>query len=153
MKKLFLLGIMCFVALAMNAQSFVDLGLPSGTKWKTQNQTGLYTFDQAVSKFGNRLPTKEQWDELQIECTWEWTGAGYLVTGPNGKSIVMSAEGSRFCDDYDVEGMGRRGNYWSSTPDDSSYSWYLVFNDHDLAVISADGKRCYGFSVRLVQNQ
>ena len=58
MKKLSLLGMMCLVALSFglfancsdesgsgsgsggngNNSAYVDLGLPSGTKWKTQNE-------------------------------------------------------------------------------------------------------------------
>lgn len=47
------------------AQGYTDLGLPSGTIWKNFNATGFYTYDEAVSQFGNRLPTKEQWEELK----------------------------------------------------------------------------------------
>ena len=47
---------------------YTDLGLPSGTIWKNFNATGFYTYDEAVSQFGNRLPTKEQWEELKAEC-------------------------------------------------------------------------------------
>ena len=51
-------------------QGYTDLGLPSGTIWKNFNSTGLYNYDQAVSTFGNSLPTKEQWEELKKECHW-----------------------------------------------------------------------------------
>ena len=150
MKKLFLLCVMCFVVLVMNAQSFVDLGLPSGTKWKTQNQSGLYTYDDAKTMFGNRIPTKEQWEELQIECSWEWTGSGYKVTGPNGNSITLPAEGYRSCDGgvYDV---GYAGYYWSSTPYGSDHAWCLYFSSSGGCVYY--GLRCNGLSVRLVQNK
>ena len=39
---------------------YVDLGLPSGTYWKESNESGFYNYDNAVSKFGDKLPTKEQ---------------------------------------------------------------------------------------------
>ena len=29
---------------------FVDLGLPSGTLWKTKNEPSLYTYDKSVTK-------------------------------------------------------------------------------------------------------
>ena len=56
---------------------YVDLGLPSGTKWKTSNETTgyarvFYSYDEAVSEFGNRLPTREQFEELRRYCSWEW---------------------------------------------------------------------------------
>ena len=150
MKKLFLLGIMCFMALAINAQSFVDLGLPSGTKWKTQNQSGFYTYDEAVAQFGNRLPTKDQLDELTIECSWEWTGNGYKVTGPNGNSIVLPAEGFRMCNGGVYE-VGSCGIYWSSTPYSTETAWNLSSSSDGVGV--CDYGRCNGQSVRLVQNQ
>lgn len=148
MKKLFLLCAMCFMALAMNAQSFVDLGLPSGTKWKTQNQNGFYTYDDAISKFGNRLPTKEQWEELTIECSWEWTGNGYKLIGPNGNSITLPAEGSLY-GNGSVENVGSYGFYWSTMPRGSDRAWFLVFNSS--RVYMDHNVRCYWQSVRLVQ--
>ena len=56
---------MCLMALTMNAQQYVDLGLPSGTLWKAENEiAGHYTYEEAVVKFESKLPTKEQWEEL-----------------------------------------------------------------------------------------
>ena len=138
---------MCFVALVTNAQSFVDLGLPSGTKWKTQNQTGYYTYDSAVSKFGNRLPTQEQWEELIIECSWEWTGDGYIVIGPNGNSINIPSVDNYSCDGSNV-GNSR---YWSSTPYGSDYA--KDFSPSWMGVYVLESMRCYRYAVRLVQNQ
>lgn len=148
MKKLILLSLMCFMALAMNAQSFVDLGLPSGTKWKTQNQTGFNTYNEAVSKYGNRLPSKDQWKELDMECSWTWTGSGYKVIGPNGNSIILPAEGYRNCNGS-VKEVGSHGAYWSSTPSDEG-AWSFDFTSDVMSVGS--GQRCYELSVRLVQN-
>lgn len=129
---------------------YTDLGLPSGTIWKNFNATGFYTYDEAVSQFGNRLPTKEQWEELKAECQWSWNGSGYKVTGPNGKSIVLPALGVRNCED-EVWRVGTNGFYWSSTPDGSDKSWRLDFGSSGV-IMRSDG-RCPGFSVRLVQNK
>lgn len=132
---------------------YTDLGLPSGTIWKNFNATGFYTYDEAVSQFGNRLPSKAQWEELKAECQWSWTGSGYKVTGPNGNSIVLPAAGERDCEEYsgNVYFVGSYGNYWSSTPEGSSVrAWYLYFRS-DRVNISHVG-RCYGYSVRLVQD-
>ena len=137
------------MALAVNAQSFVDLGLPSGTKWETQNQKGFYTYDEAVSQFGNRLPTKEQWEELEVECQWEWTGSGYKVTGPNSNSIILPAEGYRGCNGS-VFSVGSDGNYWSSTPAGSDCAWHFGF--YSIKVDMLSNYRCRGLSVRLVQD-
>ena len=130
---------------------FVDLGLPSGTLWKNSNEGGdytRYTYDEAVRKFGNKLPTKQQLEELKNKCTWTWTGSGYKVTGPNGESITLPAAGYRDCDG-DVGLVGKGGYCWSSAPYDSDYAWYLGFSSSDVNMFNVD--RCTGLSVRLVQ--
>ena len=128
---------------------FVNLGLPSGTLWKDKNQSGFYTYDEAVRTFSGKLPTKEQWEALKAFCEWTWTGNGYKVTGDNGNSIVLPAAGGRSCDG-NVVGVGSYGYYCSSTPNGSDYEWGLLF--HSGEVFMNRGYRCYGQSVRLVQD-
>jgi len=129
---------------------YVDLGLPSGTLWKNKNEEGwLYTFDQAVSKYRNSLPSKVQIEELKDFCQWTWTGSGYKVVGPNGNSIVLPAAGSRYCRG-DVDHVGSSGYYWSSTPWRSGYVESLSI--HSDRVSSGYFETCWGLSVRLVQN-
>ena len=128
---------------------YTDLGLPSGTIWKNYNATGFYTYDEAVSQFGSRLPSKAQWEELKAECQWTWNGSGYKVTGPNGNSITLPAEGYRDCDGG-VYYVGSYGNYWSSTPIGSNGAWRLNFSSSGVYM---DGNYRYdGLSVRLVQD-
>lgn len=134
----------------LKAQGFVDLGLPSGTLWKDKNEEGgFYTYEQAMSKFGDKLPTKEQFEELESKCQWSWTGSGYKVTGPNGNSISLPAAGYRYCSGG-VSSVGYSGNYWSSTPKDSENAWYLYFNSGSVNMNYYD--RCFGRSFRLVQD-
>lgn len=143
----------------LEAQSYVDLGLPSGTKWKDKNEEGgFYTYEEAVSKFGNKLPTKVQFEELLNSCTWSWTGSGYKVTGPNGQLITLPAAGYRGCGG-DVDDVGSDGGYWSSTPYDSGDAWYLNDSDDAWDLYFGSGyhnvgysRRCRGLSVRLVQD-
>ena len=130
---------------------YVDLGLPSGTCWRNSNEGGdnaRYTYNEAVSRFGNKLPTKEQLVELKDKCTWTWTGNGYKVTGPNGNSIYLPAAGDRI-GSGDVKYVGTYGFYWSSTPDYSDDAWDLNFNSSGVYMF--DSRRCCEFSVRLVQ--
>lgn len=72
---------------------YVDLGLPSGTKWKKANEKGLMTYTDATGLYNGMLPTVAQWQELKDECTWVWSNNGYQITGANGKSIWLPAEG------------------------------------------------------------
>ena len=128
---------------------YVDLGLPSGTKWSNVNEDGFYTFDKAVSKFGSNLPTRKQLEELYNECEWNLSETGgYRVTGPNGKSITLPAAGGRDCNGS-VRGVGSSGNYWSSTPEDSDDALGLYFNSDGVDVNYF--YRCFGLSVRLVR--
>lgn len=134
------------------SQGYVDLGLPSGTCWKNANEGGdyvRYTYNEAVSRFGNKLPTKRQLEELKNKCTWTRTGSGYKVIGPNGNSIYLPAAGYRDCSG-DVYEVGTDGYYWSSTPEDSDHAW--CFNFYSSGVFIRFYYCCRGFSVRLVQN-
>ena len=134
-----------------SSQQYVDLGLPSGTLWKSANEKGgLYCYDEAISKFGNKLPTREQWEELKGMCTWSWTGKGYKVTGDNGHSITLPASGLRYCDGSSGT-VGSHGFYWSYNPNGSDDAWSFFFNSIKTNIGNDD--QCFGFSVRLVQNQ
>ncbi len=94
----------------MSAQ-YVDLGLPSGTKWKNANESGIYSHEEAISLFGRMLPTEQQWEELGNECSWNWNGYGYVVTGSNGNSIFLPAAGIRNYRNQ-IYGVGQEGGYW-----------------------------------------
>ena len=176
MKKVILTGVMCLAAMATFATftscdkdssgtgtsgggitpaGYVDLGLPSGTKWKAANETNpddennFYTYDEAMAAFGNRLPTEEQFEELRNSCVWTWTGMGYKVVGTNGNYITLPAAGYRLCDG-NVGYVGSYGSYWSYTPSGSDYAWRLNFNSGEVYMYYDD--RCSGLSVRLVQD-
>ena len=135
---------------ALKAQGLVDLGLPSGTLWKDKNESGFYDYDAAVRYFGNKLPTKEQFEELKNYCTWTWTGSGYEVIGPSGESIVLLATGARSCNGNEAQ-SDKIGFYWSSTPKDSEIAWFLIISSKSGYYMGKD-KRCWGNSVRLIQN-
>ena len=129
---------------------YVDLGLPSGKLWKDKNESGLFTYDQAVSRFGKNLPTQEELEELKSECKWSWTGSGMKVTGPNGNSIYLPAAGYRNSSGG-MYNVGSSGYYWSSTPNGSDYAWCLYFSSGGVRMY--DYSRSYGHSVRLVQDK
>lgn len=149
MKKVLFLCLTCFLAISSMAQDYVDLGLPSGTLWKKTNEKGLYlTYDEAITQFGDKLPTLEQFAELKAFCAWEWNGKGCVVTGDNGNSIILQAAGYRYCQ-AGMIGVGTCGLYWSSTPYDSNNVYYLFFDS--IRVDLDDNMPCLGGSVRLVQ--
>lgn len=137
---------------------WVDLGLPSGTLWKSQNETNpnddndFYTFDEALQKFGSQLPTKEQWEELKENCDWIYGSNGceckIKVIGKNGNSIFLHAVGYHGLSG-DVKYRGIWGYYWSSVPYDSEDAWYFFSDSVGMGVNWRS--KCYGLSVRLVK--
>ena len=146
MKKLILSALLCVMALSASAQNFIDLGLPSKTKWATTNVESYFTYEQAVYKFGNELPTIEQWEELSDYCEWTWTGRGYKVVGPNGRSIFLPAAGWYF--DGDLQHNGRAGAYCSSDRKDANWAMSMYLNEESHG--TGGCSLYYGQSVRLV---
>lgn len=151
MKKLFTLCLISLMALSASAQQmeFVDLGLPSGTFWKAVNEPGLYTYDEAMSKYNSQIPTNIQLEELRKECVWTWNGTGYHVTGPNGNFITLPASGHYNCNNGDLLYLGLGGYYWSSTATDYDAASYIFFDASKVSVYEVN--RCNSFSVRLVR--
>lgn len=149
------------------ATGYVDLGLPSGTLWKSANEVGHYDYNDAVKKFGNNLPTREQWEELKEHCWWVWNEEDETtaaVVGENGNFILLPAEGFFQPPDPDsfIKEDGKivnevSGYYWSRTPGDHGTAWYLYFNyddeDYDKKVKVARYVQSRGHSVRLVKSK
>lgn len=128
---------------------YVDLGLPSGTLWRVKNEKGMYySWIEAKSQFGDKLPTKEQFAELKAFCTWEWIGKGYKVTGDNGNSIVLPAAGYKSCYDS-IDNINSQGRYWTSDSLDEFPYWFY-FASRFKKIGYTEG--CYGSSVRLIKN-
>lgn len=119
------------------AEEYIDLGLPSRTLWKKKNESEQYNFDDAIGQFGYNFPSEEQWKELHDECQWIWNGKGYTVFGPNGKHIVLPAEGychlvDSFCAYYMLVSPGACGNYWALATKDFEYAWAIDFDSDSV---------------------
>ena len=107
---------------------YVDLGLQSGTLWKNRNEIGQYDYQTAIRRFGKELPTFDEAKELLNSCEWRWNGNGYVVTGPNGNSITLAADGY-FSFYGRPEYVGQAGYYWTSLPtEDHNYADILYFS-------------------------
>ena len=74
---------------------------------------GKANYDPATANWGSnwKMPTTDQLKELIEKCSWEFNGAGYKVTGPNGKSIFLPAAGYRYGEKW--YGNGNAGYYAS----------------------------------------
>jgi len=100
-----------------------------------------------------RMPSKEQQDELRINCTWTWTTRngvnGRLVTGTNGYTIFLPAasEWSGESPDY----VGTEGVCWSRTlySDSPEDAYYLFFTSERVGW--HEFSRKHGTTVRAVR--
>lgn len=110
---------------------FVDLGLPSGTLWANETEEGYYTYNEAVEKFQDSLPTIVDFAELVQYCKWEWQGESMLVTGPNGNSISLPALGYHSYDNKELYDAGTEGYYWTVTPYQKhpNHAYHLFFGE------------------------
>ena len=130
------------------SSTWVDLGLPSGTKWKRDNESDDYfTYDQAIADYDGNIPTIDQFAELRDKCKWTWENNGYRIEGPNGNTIFLPANGWKRCNG-NIGNVGTNGYYMSSTIDRVDYSCYMSFSRETIEFYC--GNKCIGRSVRLV---
>lgn len=110
--------------------------------------------DAATANWGEgwRMPTKEEMEELDCNCTYKWAKQngvrGRLLTGPHGNSIFLPAAGYRVHGRCQKDGFD--GYYWSSSLRKffTSYAWRLEFDSGGCLVYYHS--RYYGYSVRAV---
>jgi hypothetical protein len=119
---------------------YVDLDLPSGKLWSTQNygatgprEAGIYNYwsslDVVTTNWGScwATPTRAEIEELIYYCTWTWDASykGYTVTGPNGKSMFLPAAG------FEIMGYGQQVGthlyYMSSTTGDETGFVFMLY--------------------------
>lgn len=185
-----------------NGRMYVDLGLPSGTKWATMNvgegalfmepyfawgalsEYNTYSklryqhrtandnltkgsalnpdFDIARQNWGGRwrMPTLDNFTELVHECVLTWCSLGnrrraILVTGPNGKKIVLPVVG--YYKDDEIRDDGFMAYYWTSNlyADYPERAWSIFFGEEDDAKVSVFNRidprdRYQGLSIRPV---
>ena len=106
-----------------------------------------------------RIPTKAQFDALfdasNTTTVWKtgWTtlggdnGGRLITSNVNGISLFFAAAGLYY--NGKLRYAGDDGHYWSSTPDGSSYAYYLYFDSGDI--YTRGYNRRYGRSVRPVK--
>ena len=133
--------------------TFVDLGLPSGRLWATENvkdengNEAYLSFNKAIETYGKNLPSKEDWEELfdNCSCKWDKMKKGFYVTGPNGNSIFLPAAGYR---GGGVKNVETTGHYWSSSVNDEEDAYNVHFYSCYLDPRN-NSNRYFEFSVRL----
>ena len=160
-----------------NPNDYVDLGLPSGTKWKKVNENAgkadsavYFHYDNAINQYKSSVPTAQQWKELTEECNWTWVKncqevvvgkdtimlSGYKVVGQNGDSIMLPAVGCCSCSG-DICNLGSYGIYMSSTPDGSEgvtgMTFYYDTSSKEDTIYLGYYLYCDGLSVRRIMNK
>ena len=111
--------------------------------------------DAVVANWGAdwRMPTKEEYEELNQETTFTWIKVngveGRLLTGPNGNSIFFPATGFYLDGEIICTGLGI---YWSSSLQTVSQvsAWSLHF-DYENCHVCATYERSRGHCVRAVR--
>lgn len=113
--------------------------------------------DAATMNWGPnwQMPSDDQLNELDESCSWQWTQRngvnGYLITGPNGKTMFLPLTG--FYVGSSRVRAGFDGEYWSRTLFTEYYSssraCYLTFYDEDWYWFAT--ARFYGLPVRPVR--
>lgn len=97
--------------------------------------------DTAAQVWGGswHTPTETQFRELTDNTTYEWTTIngvnGGKFTAANGNYVFFPAGGSWFSGTYGNGGV--RGEYWTSTPNTSSFAYNVSLFD--------GGKSIYGY--------
>ena len=131
--------------------TYIDLGLPSGRLWATENVEGYYTYNKAKKKFGELLPKPKAFQELWENCQWLWDvkKKGMIVVGPNKNIIFLPASGYRDYIYSNLAGVNIHGFYWlySSNHQTNTY-YYSHFYSSDVCLLD-NSLRAGGFSVRL----
>ena len=123
------------------------------------NRTTLEMIDDAAHVIwgGNwRIPTMEEWKELQNECIWEWTREnninGYkVISKTTGCSIFLPAAGYRY--DNSLSSPSLKGFYWASTRAYSPhYGHSILFSEQEIKYGGnwSYDYRAYGHSIRPV---
>lgn len=153
----------------------VNLRLDDGGEGIYHNEYNgetYYTWDAAVRVAGKipgwHLPTREEWEKLVKFCNAEArknlssAGAGKNLKSTHGwnddgngtDSFGFNGKPSGWCTPGDsrVYNDGDYGNFWSATPDGTSYAYYRYLICNDSIFYERLNARSYGFSVRLLKD-
>lgn len=121
--------------------------------WSDGLITLLPEDDAATANYGGRIPTWEEWEEMNNYCTSVWMAQngvyGRRFTGPNGSTLFLPAAGFRIGSDLSTPGT--YGICWSSSlnTDDPNLAWGFGFLYGTAG--KGDGGRGSGLSVRAVR--
>ena len=102
--------------------------------------------DAAHANMGGkwRMPTKEEFQELNDNCTSEWTKdyngtgvAGRIFTSKKNRNSVFFPAAGDYRNSF-LRDVGSVGSYWSASWDSASFAWGLGFNSVLMSASSYD---------------
>lgn len=133
--------------IASNGSTTWDASTPTGNTWESTNDP---------SPAGWRVPTQAELNSLldSEKITRQWTtqngATGYKFTDKTTQnSLFLPAAGSRNV--YgSFGGAGTHGNYWHNTQD-AAFKIRFTFDGRGARINTYSDSRCFGFSVRCVQ--
>lgn len=145
-------------------QGYVDLGLPSGTLWKSTDENGFFDFDDANRKYGYHMPTKSQWEELIDNCSWKYINkdAGFKVEGRNNNCIYFplkgcqkkysfsSTNGNSLTYTTSINSESGEGYYFSSSSSGINSFYRMYFRRNRRIIEETNIEEDWEYSVRLV---
>lgn len=153
---------------ATSAEEYGDYFSYGETAPKDWYSNDTYTFDKSLADGENlaqeddaayvnwgenwRMPTKDDWQELIDNCSYVETEFnevdGWLLTGPNGKTIFLPHAGMYYSDNEDWC-IGYGAQYLSSTCN-SSWACYALETVWDISL--DESSKYYGRPLRAVRN-
>lgn len=121
----------------------------------------LYSWQDASSTCPEnwRLPTDEEWQNIEIELGMEPFQAGEKgyrgkkegdLIKPNGNSLFTLNYGGARYDSRDFRVTGRGGYYWTATAYLSGYAWARNIHENKMQIARNYFDKSQGFSVRCV---
>ena len=86
--------VLSFYVLRPVPAGYVDLGLTSGTLWAEDDSQDWYLWSEASAKYGESLPTEDDWFELLNENQWVLTdGLGHVLNTQEEIDAVIEEGG------------------------------------------------------------
>lgn len=130
---------------------YIDLGLPSGNLWAAENIEDYCDFNNAVTRYGDNIPTREDFEELFQNCEKKWDDErkGLVLVANNGAKLFLPALGYQYISS--IYGLQIHGYYWTSTPSTTNFAYFAYFHSHQRESVDSDGLWFYEKSVRLIK--
>lgn len=144
------------ISLSNGKNSYIDLGLPSGTLWSIDFERDVDEIQYlSYCQVENlNIPTKEQWDELVEKCEWRYDNDDdvFMALGPNG-NILTFAKTEYKSFENTISFPIKAGTYFWLKNDNAENSAVIFHNGTTCDFLKSTRKMFPGYKlpIRLVQ--